>query len=98
MFCIKQNGLLNAITKTCSNGLIFINQLHSLNDVTGALQSDCAPKIRRAQNDFGEAFFQTLRSRSGDVIHPQLRKVGSGYETRVHELSHITMSERTVPN
>ena len=30
--------------------LILINQLHSINDVTGAL---CAPKISTSQNDFG---------------------------------------------
>ena len=29
-----------------------------------------------------KAFYQTLFPRSGDVIHPQLRESGSGYETR----------------
>ena len=30
-----------------------------LNDVTGALHSDCEPKIRRTLNNLGEAFAQT---------------------------------------
>ena len=41
-------------------------------DVKGALQSDCTPKIWRTRHDSVEAFVQTLYSRSGDVIHPQL--------------------------
>ena len=62
--------------------MFFVNAEHKRNyttyDVTCALHSDCAPKIRRAQNDFGEAFVQTLCSRSGDVIHPLLRNMGLG--------------------
>ena len=32
---------------------LHFNQLHSINDVTGALHSDCAPKISTLQNDIG---------------------------------------------
>ena len=46
--------------------LILINQLHSINDVVGAL---CAPKISTSQN-----VIILPDPRSGDVIHPQLQE------------------------
>ena len=57
----------------------FTPYLYTTYDVTRALHSDCAPKIRRAQNDFGEAFVQILCSRynpSAAACH------GSGDETK----------------
>ena len=43
------HSLQRYIRRYVSN-LILINQLHSINDVTGALHSDCALKISTSQN------------------------------------------------